>query len=359
MAILRNTGLPQVNALPVDAPTTNGPRFVQLEDSNTFGYWDGAAWNEITIGDDTAYNATTWNGNLNVPTMNAIRDKIEAMIVSTLSDGDYGDVTVSGSGTVFTIDNGLAATKIADGSVSNTEFQYLSTVTSNVQTQLDAKANETEVVHDTGNESIAGIKTFTDDPIVPAEAYGVGWNGSNEVPTKNDVYDEMELRALDSAVVHDTGAEVIAGVKTFSSDPLIPDEAYGVGWNGSLEPPTKNALWDKIEVITTASPSLIYKAIIAQSGTGIPTATILLNTLGEVPTFVRNTDGDYELNTVAGIFLTNKTLVHATISTGSVAAIVRAGIGVAVTEVAFKTFDAADAGVDLVGTMNLTIEVFP
>lgn len=28
---------------------------------------------------DEAYNATTWNGNLEVPTKNAVRDKIESM----------------------------------------------------------------------------------------------------------------------------------------------------------------------------------------------------------------------------------------------------------------------------------------
>lgn len=33
---------------------------------------------------------------------------------------------------------------------------------------------------------------FTGDIEVPAEAYGGGWNGSNEAPTKNDVYDKIE-----------------------------------------------------------------------------------------------------------------------------------------------------------------------
>jgi len=41
---------------------------------------------------------------------------------------------------------------------------------------------------------------------------------------------------------------------TFSVDATVPDEAYGVGWNGSLEVPTKNALYDKIETISGASP---------------------------------------------------------------------------------------------------------
>jgi hypothetical protein len=37
--------------------------------------------------------------------------------------------------------------------------------------------------------------TMTGDLVVPTEAYGAGWNGSNEVPTKNDVYDKIEALA--------------------------------------------------------------------------------------------------------------------------------------------------------------------
>lgn len=33
----------------------------------------------IPIGDDTAYNATTWNGSTNAPTQNAVRDQIETL----------------------------------------------------------------------------------------------------------------------------------------------------------------------------------------------------------------------------------------------------------------------------------------
>lgn len=52
------------------------------------------------------------------------------------------------------------------------------------------------------------------------------------------------------AVVGLTGNETIAGVKTFSSDPIVPDEAYdATAWNGSLEVPTKNAIRDKIETL--------------------------------------------------------------------------------------------------------------
>lgn len=70
--------------------------------------------------------------------------------------------------------------------------------------------------------------------------------------------------ALDGKV-NDTGDETIAGVKTFSSDPIIPDEAYGVGWNGVLEPATKNAIYDKIETLGSGGQST-YDAIVAPSG---------------------------------------------------------------------------------------------
>jgi hypothetical protein len=54
---------------------------------------------------------------------------------------------------------------------------------------------------------------------------------------------------LDALYVSLSGNENVGGVKTFTSAPIIPDEAYGAGWDGSLEPPTKNAVYDKIETI--------------------------------------------------------------------------------------------------------------
>jgi hypothetical protein len=90
-------------------------------------------------------------------------------------------------------------------------------------------------------DAIEGILdgcTFTGDIIVPAEAYGVGWNGSNEAPTKNDVYDKIE--------------DILDGC-TFTGDIVVPDEAYGVGWNGSLEVPTKNAVYDQIQSLVSAT----------------------------------------------------------------------------------------------------------
>lgn len=59
--------------------------------------------------------------------------------------------------------SGLDATKISDGSVTSTEFQYINTLTSNAQTQLDSKtAGVGTAVHLTGqNAAIAATTAYT------------------------------------------------------------------------------------------------------------------------------------------------------------------------------------------------------
>jgi hypothetical protein len=52
-----------------------------------------------------------------------------------------------------------------------------------------------------------------------------------------------------------------SGSAVFAQDVTVPDEAYGAGWNGSFEVPTKNAVYDKIETISggtvSASPDYV------------------------------------------------------------------------------------------------------
>jgi len=44
---------------------------------------------------------------------------------------------------------------------------------------------------------------------------------------------------------------------TLTGDLIVPDEAYGVGWNGSTEVPTKNAVYDKIESVTAGGGATV------------------------------------------------------------------------------------------------------
>lgn len=71
-------------------------------------------------------------------------------------------------------------------------------------TSIRALAGKGAFVDLASAQTIAGAKTFSADIIVPAEAYGADWNGSNEVPTKNDVYDKIESVSAGATVADDS-----------------------------------------------------------------------------------------------------------------------------------------------------------
>ena len=79
------------------------------------------------------------------------------------------DAITGGATTILTAD--LAANRALGSNVNGkvvvsdttfTELGYVHGVTSSIQTQLNSKALDSNTVHKTGNESIAGVKTFTD-----------------------------------------------------------------------------------------------------------------------------------------------------------------------------------------------------
>ena len=130
------------------------------------------------------------------------------------------------SGTVSEtlLPTGIDATKIADGSVSNAEFQYLGGVTSAIQTQLDAKATDSLVVHLAGAETITGVKTFdnglkTDTISEETLDNGVVVDG---VTLKDGLVNGVDVTSLavDNTVIKKDGSVAFTGDQSMGNNRL-------------------------------------------------------------------------------------------------------------------------------------------
>lgn len=57
--------------------------------TDVLGMGGGTLTGDLSVPDE-AYDATAWNGSLEVPTKNAVRDKIETLVAGSVSDAAYG-----------------------------------------------------------------------------------------------------------------------------------------------------------------------------------------------------------------------------------------------------------------------------
>ena len=129
-----------------------------------------------------------------------------------------------------------------------------------VKYYIDTK--DTQNVKLTGDQTAAGIKTFSSSPIVPT-------------PTNiNDAVNKTYTDSLDGANVKLTTDQSIAGIKTFSSSPIVPTptiatQAANKSYADSL---LVGTFWDNVAVATTASVNL---ASGLTNGTVIDTYTLV------------------------------------------------------------------------------------
>ncbi len=128
-------------------------------------------------------------------------------------------------------------------------------------------------------QTISGAKTFSSGLTTADQVYGAAWDANLTVPTKNAVYDKIQSMPAGTvtSVSVATAAGVSGTVATATTTPAITvtlgaitptsistgaitasgaitavDEVYGAAWNGSLQVPTKNAVYDKIEAAALA-----------------------------------------------------------------------------------------------------------
>lgn len=83
----------------------------------------------------------------------------------------------------------------------------------NLSSDLAARAIDSTVVHNTGNETVAGTKTFSSAPVVPSNSFP-------ESAVTNLITD-LASKATDVGLVHLAGTETITGSKFFAHDVLV------------------------------------------------------------------------------------------------------------------------------------------
>jgi len=189
-------------------------------------------------------------------------NNISVLNVTTLASGTPDDNTIStvklqnGSVTLDKLAlNSVDSSRIVDGSIVVSDLSPTVLTATNIvntpagglaSTTVQAALNEL----DTEKASLSGA-TFTGDIIVPDEVYGAGWNGSLETPTKNAVYDKLQTfnfgRVLAQVVTFQTGT-VATGIVPLPHDNTIPQNTEGDQYMSLAITPTNVANTLEIEV---------------------------------------------------------------------------------------------------------------
>jgi len=203
----------------------------QLDD---FSYWvlsdfSVPSWTALgSLASDTAYNATSWNGNTDAPTKNAVRDKIELMSLS--SGASIDDAAGDGDTSVA-----YSADKIFDLNAAQNDAIALNTAKETnvdhplVDTAVPVGAVFTDTVYDdTAIQAAVNLNTAkvsnVDHPLVEA-AVPVGALFTDTIYDDTTIQSEVDLNTAKVSNIDHPLIETAVPIGAIFTDTVYDDTA--------------------------------------------------------------------------------------------------------------------------------------
>lgn len=272
-------------------------------------YWDGSGWVAVKAVD----GLSKANNLSDLASTSTARENLGVAIGSDVQayDTDLDDLA-DGTLSASKIGSGLDATKIGDGSVTSTEFQYINTLSSNAQTQIDGRQPL-----DSDLTTIAGLTATSGNFI-----YSVGSAWASRTPAQSLV--NLGATTVGTNLFQLTNPSAIAFIRLNADNTVSTLDASsfraaigagtGSGTTTSVAMSVPSFLSVSGSPITTSgtfSVSLSGTALpLANGGTGATDASTARTNLGlAIGSNVQAYDAD--LNTIAGLTATTDNFIVA------------------------------------------------
>ena len=246
-------------------------------------------YSRFFVHDATDVNLAIKSGQTDVTAImfNAVNDAVTANIPMEFRASKYnftnGNVLIG-----TTTDDGTNKLQV-NGTISATAGTTANQVV--VKSQLDAKVSLT------GNETIAGVKSFSSGKINILDlsfSQYASINVDDEVFILKNRSDVNQFSITPNGFSSYKSAIISAN---FTNSILTANRTYTLP-NAS----------GTIALAETIKPYKVYTALLSQSGTSAPTATVLENTLGGTVVWTRSNTGQY-VGTLTGAFTDQKTII--------------------------------------------------
>jgi hypothetical protein len=191
---------------------------------------------------------------------------VGSLVFRVFHSGGWSTREYKSNLTASDIPTGIDATKIADGSVSNTEFQYLNSLSSNAQTQIDNRVR-TLLNDNVDSSSVTGViaNTIIKSYLIPANTLAVGDTiDLKSVVVKTGTNATSSLRLFTNTSNSLTGASALS-LLSASANSLYQsiDRTYTLKSDNTLQsfPVGSTAVTDEATVTATISNTAFNPAV--------------------------------------------------------------------------------------------------